>query len=222
MSEIVGAVIVAAGSGVRMHGADKLFTQVAGRPVLAHTIAAVDECWCISRIVVVLSEENVERGRELIREHQFKNVTGVCTGGARRQDSVLCGLRELEPVDYVAVHDGARPLVKPGMINRGLEAARATGAAVPVLPIADTVKEIDETGLVLRTVDRSRLAAVQTPQLFRYELLLRAHEEITEDVTDCAAMVERLGVRVATFEGRRPNIKITTPEDLAVAEAYLD
>jgi 2-C-methyl-D-erythritol 4-phosphate cytidylyltransferase len=134
---------------------------------------------------------------------------------------VRCGLANLGPCDWVAVHDGGRPLVRPGMISRALEAARETGAAVPVLRIGDTIKEIDDAGLVVRTLDRSRLVAVQTPQVFRYDILDRAHREVTQDVTDDASMVEILGVRVKAYEGRGRNIKITTPEDITLAEAYL-
>lgn len=217
----MGAIIVAAGSGTRMEGHDKLFSIVSGRPLLAHAVAAFEECRKVQGIVVVLSEANLERGREMLAQQGFSRLRGVCTGGARRQDSVHCGLQTLGEVDWVAVHDGGRPLVRPGMIDHGLEAARETGASVPVIPIADTVKEIGDDGTVLRTLDRSRLRAVQTPQCFRYGLLLRAHHEVTEDVTDDAAMVERLGVAVKTYEGRRGNIKITTPDDLALAEAYL-
>jgi 2-C-methyl-D-erythritol 4-phosphate cytidylyltransferase len=221
MPETFGAVIVAAGSGTRMEGLDKLFTQVAGRPLLAHAVAAFERCWSVGRIVVVLSEANLERGREVLREAGFAKVAGVCSGGARRQDSVACGLETLGTVDWVAVHDGGRPLVKPGMINRGLEAAHETGASVPIVPLIDTIKEVGEDGAVIRTLDRSRLWAVQTPQVFRHDLLQRAHREITADVTDDAAMVEMLGVPVKTYEGRRRNIKITTPDDLYMAEAYL-
>jgi 2-C-methyl-D-erythritol 4-phosphate cytidylyltransferase len=221
MPETLGAVIVAAGSGTRMEGLDKLFTQVGGRPLLAHAVAAFEDCRLVDRIVVVLSEDNLERGRTVLRDAGFAKVAGVCSGGVRRQDSVHCGLETLGPVDWVAVHDGGRPLVKPGMINRGLEAAHETGASVPIVPLVDTIKEVGEDGAVIRTLDRSRLWAAQTPQVFRYDLLLRAHDEITADVTDDAAMVEMLGVRVKTYEGRRRNIKITTPDDLHMAEAYL-
>ena len=221
MPETFGAVIVAAGSGTRMEGLDKLFTQFGGRPLLAHAVAAFQDCQEIDRIVVVLSKANLERGRAAMRDAGFAKVAGVCDGGARRQDSVACGLQTLGPVDWVAVHDGGRPLVKPGMINRGLEAARETGAAVPIVPLVDTIKEVGDDGAVIRTLDRRRLWAAQTPQVFRYDLLLRAHREITADVTDDAAMVEMLGVRVKTYEGRRRNIKITSPDDLYLAEAYL-
>lgn len=150
-----------------MHGADKLFSVVAGRPLLAHTVAAFESCEPIDRVVLVVSEANLERGRALVAEESFSKIVAVCVGGQRRQDSVKCGLAALGPCDWVAVHDGGRPLVRPGMIARGLEAARETGAAVPVLPLADTIKEIDETGAITRTLDRSRLVAVQTPQVVR-------------------------------------------------------
>ncbi len=221
MSEVCAAVIVAAGAGVRMRGGDKLFSVVAGRPLLAHTVAAFESCQEIDRVVLVISEKNLGRGKSLMNEENFKKVVNVCTGGPRRQDSVNCGLAALGPCDLVAVHDGGRPLVRPGMISRGLEAARKTGAAVPVVPLSDTIKEIDETGAITRTLDRSRLVAVQTPQVFRYDLLLRAHDEVAGDVTDDAAMVEALGHSVATFEGSNRNVKITTAEDLMLAEAYL-
>jgi 2-C-methyl-D-erythritol 4-phosphate cytidylyltransferase len=219
--EVFGAVIVAAGSGVRMDGRDKLFTRVGGRLLLAHTVAAFEDCWDIDRIVVVLSESNLEAGRSMVAEGAFAKVVGICVGGPRRQDSVRCGLVDLGDVDWVAVHDGGRPLIRPSMIARGLEAARETGASVPVLPLVDTIKEVAGDGSVVRTLDRTHLWAAQTPQVFRYDLLMRAHNEITEDVTDDAAMIEMLGVPVKTYEGRRRNIKITTPDDLWLAEAYL-
>jgi 2-C-methyl-D-erythritol 4-phosphate cytidylyltransferase len=204
-----------------MEGRDKLFSQVAGRPLLAHAVAAFEECWSVQRIVVVLSEVHYERGRVMLAEQNFAKVVGICTGGLRRQDSVFCGLQTLGPVDWVAIHDGGRPLIRPGTIARGLEAARETGASVPVVPLVDTIKEVGPDGVVVRTLDRSRLWAAQTPQCFRYDLIRRAHEEITEDVTDDAAMMEKLGVPVKAYEGRQRNIKITTPEDLAMAEAWL-
>lgn len=204
-----------------MRGADKLFSVVAGRPLLAHAVAAFESCEDIDRVVLVTSEPNLESALALVAEESFRKVAAVCSGGSRRQDSVRCGLAALGPCDLVAVHDGGRPLVRPGMISRGLEVARATGAAVPVVPLTDTIKEIDETGAITRTLDRSRLVAVQTPQVFRYDLLLRAHDEVADEVTDDAAMVEALGHSVATFEGSNRNIKITTSEDLMLAESYL-
>lgn len=213
----LGVIVVAAGSGTRMGGLDKLFTEVAGRPLLAHAIAPFQECPAVDRIVLVVSAENVTRGRAVAGEWGLSKVRDVEPGGERRQDSVRLGLDALGPCEYVAVHDGGRPLVTAALIERGLEAARETGAAVPGLPVVDTVKEVGPDGLIVRTVDRTRLSAVQTPQFFRYDLLMRAHREITADVTDDAAMLEALGLPVHLFPGDKRNIKVTTPGDLELA-----
>ena len=226
----LGAVIVAAGSGTRMGGLDKLFTEVAGRPLLAHAIAAFQECDAVERIVLVLAAENVERGQALARAQGFSKVCAVVPGGKRRQDSVRIGLEALGGCEYVAVHDGGRPLVSVELIERGLEAARESSAAVPALPTVDTVKEAGGDGLVVRTLDRSRLWATQTPQVFRYDLLARAHREIRSDpsaslragYTDDASMLEALGVPVRLFPGERRNIKVTTPEDLELVRALFE
>ena len=204
-----------------MAGADKLFTEIAGQPLLAHTIGAFERCDAIQRIVLVLSDQNIERGSDLLKRCGFAKTAAVVPGGPRRQDSARLGLEALGECDYVAVHDGARPLVTPELIERGIEAARETGAAVPAIPLVDTVKEAGADGIVLRTMDRSRLLAAQTPQVFRYELLFRAHREVTAEVTDDAAMVEALGGRVRIFEGERRNVKVTTVEDLDYARRVL-
>jgi 2-C-methyl-D-erythritol 4-phosphate cytidylyltransferase len=204
-----------------MAGTDKLFTEVADRPLLAHAIAAFEDSAAIDRMVLALSEENIERGRDLVKRFAFAKVAAIVAGGGRRQDSVRLGLDALGECAYVAVHDGARPLATPALIERGLEAARQSGASVPALPLADTVKEAGPDGIVLRTLDRSRLWAVQTPQVFRRDLLLRAHREISGDVTDDAAMVETLGERVQLFEGERANMKVTTADDLRLVEALV-
>jgi 2-C-methyl-D-erythritol 4-phosphate cytidylyltransferase len=222
MSDTLGAIIVAAGSGERMRGVDKLFTEVAGRPLLAHAIAPFQEYAAVSSIVVVLSPQNLKRGRDVVQQGGFSRVEQLVHGGARRQDSVRFGLEALGPCDYVAVHDGGRPLSTPALIERGLAAARETGAAVPGVRIPDTVKEAGEEGLVTRTVDRSRLWAVQTPQVFRRELLERAHHAISSDVTDDAAMVEALGEAVRVFEGDRRNLKVTVAEEIELVRALLE
>jgi 2-C-methyl-D-erythritol 4-phosphate cytidylyltransferase len=170
--------------------------------------------------VLVVSSANLQRGRDLVAQHSLDKVFAVCQGGSRRQDSVRLGLEALEPCDWVLVHDGARLLIEP-VISEGLSAARETGAAVPAVPIADTVKAAGADGTVARTVDRSRLWAAQTPQVFRYDLLLRAHREVTADVTDDAAMLEALGLPVKLYPGSPLNIKVTTPQDLRTAEALL-
>jgi 2-C-methyl-D-erythritol 4-phosphate cytidylyltransferase len=219
MPETVGAVIVAAGSGTRMGGADKLFTEIGSKPLLAHAIAAFEHCGSIQSIVLVMTPLNLKRGRELVERFGFAKVADIVSGGQRRQDSVRLGLVALGPCDYVAIHDAARPLVTPELIERGLESARETGAAAPAVPVADTVKEADANGIVVRTLERSRLWGVQTPQVFRYDLLMRAHSEVAAEVTDDAAMVEALGERVWLFDGDRLNVKVTTAEDLELVGA---
>jgi 2-C-methyl-D-erythritol 4-phosphate cytidylyltransferase len=203
-----------------MEDTDKLFASVTGRPLLAHVLTPIHECSLVSGIVLVVSSANLQRGRDLVAQHGLDKVFAVCQGGSRRQDSVRLGLEALEPCDWVLVHDGARLLIEP-VISEGLSAARETGAAVPAVPIADTVKAAGADGTVARTVDRSRLWAAQTPQVFRYDLLLRAHREVTADVTDDAAMLEALSLSVMLYPGSPLNIKVTTPQDVRTAEALL-
>jgi 2-C-methyl-D-erythritol 4-phosphate cytidylyltransferase len=222
MTQSLGAIIVAAGSGERMVGLDKLFTQVADKPLLAHAIAPFQECSLVSSIVLVLSLDNMERGRDVIKRYGFTKVSGVVSGGGRRQDSVRAGLGAVGDCEYVAVHDGGRPLVTVELIERGFAAARETGAAVPGVRIADTVKETDDDSVVVRTVDRSKLWAIQTPQVFRRDLLERAHSEIKSDVTDDGAMVEALGDPVRVFEGDRLNVKVTVAGDLEMVRGWLE
>ena len=221
-----GVIVVGGGTGTRMGGIDKVFAPIGGRPLLLYSVDAFHACERVRCIVLVLSERNLQRGRELVEESRLAKVVAVVPGGARRQDSVRVGLDALlaapgppDALTWVAVHDAARPFVDEAMLERGIEAAAATGAAVAAIPATDTIKAVDANRLVVDTPDRSRLWAVQTPQVFRPALLARAHGEITGDVTDDAAMVELAGGRVAVFDGSPDNIKITRPEDLAVAEA---
>lgn len=216
----VGAVVVAAGGSTRMGGGDKLMAVVSGRPLLAHVLTALQDSPEVERIALVLSTANLERGQEMAAQWGIEKLSAVCEGGARRQDSVRLGLEALGQCEWVLVHDGARLLIED-VIPQGLEAARETGAAVPAVPIADTMKLAGAHGNVESTVDRTRLWAAQTPQVFRYDLLMRAHREVTADVTDDAAMLEALGLPVKLFPGSPLNIKVTTPRDLRLAEAIL-
>jgi 2-C-methyl-D-erythritol 4-phosphate cytidylyltransferase len=221
----VGAIVVAAGRSQRMAGGDKLWAPLAGpdgraRPLLAYAVSAFQRCSAIGRIALVLAADALDGGRDLVRDEGFDKVCAVVAGGARRRDSVRAGLDTLDGCGWVAVHDGARPLVTPELIERGLAAARETGAACCALPVPDTVKEAGE-GFITRTLDRSRLWLAQTPQVFRYDLLVEAHRAAQSDATDDASMVEALGVKVKLFEGSPRNLKVTTPEDLALVQALL-
>jgi 2-C-methyl-D-erythritol 4-phosphate cytidylyltransferase len=219
-SESVGAIIAAAGHGRRFGEGDKLFAPLAGRPLIAHTLMAFEVCRAVDTVVLVLAEENLERGRDLVASSGFDKVTAVCAGGPRRQDSVRLGLEELRESRWVVVHDGARPLVTAALIEDGL-AAVETGAAIAAVPLADTLKEAGEDGVIVRTLDRRGLWAAQTPQVFDYELLREAHRQAQGEATDDAALVEALGRRVKVFPGSARNLKVTTTADLALAQALL-
>ena len=221
-SESVGAIILASGQGERMLGKDKIFSQINGSPLVSYSIKVFDSSPSIDRIVLVVSSQNIRMGMDILAKYGSSKSSDVCTGGQRRQDSVRYGLQKLVDVEWVVVHDGARPLIKPDMIEKGLDKARSTGAAIAAVPVIDTVKSVDNSSVVSSTVSRDMLLATQTPQIFRRKILEDAHSRITTDVTDDAAMIEMLGGIVKTFEGSRKNFKITTPEDLDIARAILE
>jgi 2-C-methyl-D-erythritol 4-phosphate cytidylyltransferase len=213
----VGAIIVGAGSSRRM-GRDKVFMPLAGKPLLAWSVDACQNCEMIDQIVVVLNETKLDVGRRLAKDRRWSKLVELCGGGKRRQDSVRQGLNELEDCDWVIIHDAARPFLTSDLIDDGLEAAQTTGAAVAAVPIKDTVKLGGSDMIVSKTLNRQELWAVQTPQIFRFDIIAEAHEQVKEDVTDDASMVEHLGYKVRLYMGSYNNIKITTPEDLALAE----
>ena len=214
----VGAIIVAAGRGERMGGVDKMFALLSGKPVLARVIDVFHRCLSVSQIVVVVTEESVERCQQLVAEQGWHKVTEVCPGGRRRQDSVAAGLSRLKSCHWVVIHDGARPLVTEELIERGLVEARETGAAVAAVPVSDTIKVAGDDRIVQETPPRGNLWAVQTPQVFRYDIINQAYHQATAEVTDDASLVERLGYKVKLYMGSYDNIKITTPDDLALAQ----
>lgn len=217
----VAAIIVAAGSSRRMGGIDKVFAPLAGKPVISWALETFQDSSVIDEIVLVLARESVSSGKQMVLKAGWSKVSSVCPGGLRRQDSVREGLRHLAACDIVMVHDGARPCVTSDLIERGVSRASASGTAVAAVPVNDTIKRADPAGTVVETLDRSGLWAIQTPQVFKTEILQEACEKVSEDVTDDAALVERLGLPVKVYMGSYQNIKITTPEDLLLAEAIL-
>ncbi len=217
-NQSVTAIIVAAGKSQRMGGRDKMRTLLAGKPVLLRTIEAFEKCPAVNRIVVVLNKQNLEYGKEMVRRWGWSKVAAVCPGGERRQDSVLAGLKLAGECDWVIIHDGARPLVTDDLIERGLAEAQETGAAVAAVPVTDTIKVAGGDMLVQETPPRRQLWAIQTPQVFRREIIIEAYRQAKNEVTDDASLVEQLGYKVKLYSGAYDNIKITTPHDLAVAE----
>ncbi len=214
----VGAVIVAAGSSRRMSGVDKVFTLLNGKAVLTRVVDIFQRCNPIDQIVVVLSQQNLKPGQQLVAEQGWSKVTDVCPGGERRQDSVVAGLSRLSHCSWVVIHDGARPLVTEELIKHGLEAATETGAAVAAVPDTDTIKVAGDDRFVQETPPRRNLWAVQTPQVFRFDIIAEAYRQAKGEVTDDATLVEQLGYRVQLYMGSYDNIKVTTPDDLALAE----
>jgi len=219
--EKAGAIIVAAGEGRRMEGVDKVFAPLGGEPILMRATRAFQKCPLIHQIVVVVSGENEEKCRHLVGKGEWSKVSDVCLGGKRRQDSVAAGLKQLRDCDWVVVHDGSRPMVTVDLIERGLEAAVETGAAAAAVPVTDTIKLVGDDAIVLGTPPRQNLRAVQTPQVFRHDIITKAHQKADGDVTDDASLVEQAGYKVKLYPGSYANIKITIPDDLALAEALL-
>jgi 2-C-methyl-D-erythritol 4-phosphate cytidylyltransferase len=217
----ISAIIVAAGESRRMNGVDKLLAPLAGKPVLAWSIEAFQNNPVIDRIILVNNQKNLEQVQCLKVEKQWSKVAEVCLGGERRQDSVAAGLKLVSDCEWVIIHDGARPLVTQELIERGLEAARETGAAIAAVPVTDTIKLAGNDQFVIGTPPRSNLWAVQTPQIFRFSIIKDAYQQARGDVTDDASLVEQIGNKVKLYMGSYNNIKITTPHDLAVAQLYL-
>lgn len=216
----VSAIIVAAGEGKRF-GSAKQFALLKGKPILDRTLETFEEHMKVTEIILVVREDWL-RKKYLNR---YKKLAAVVRGGEKRQDSVMAGFNQLQPdqTDIVLVHDGVRPLVGKDLISRVIEAAEQKGAAIPALSLEDTIKRVEEERVV-KTLDRLTLFKVQTPQGFFYTTLARALRKAKEDSfygTDEASLVERIGEKVYIVEGNTQNIKITSPEDIHIAEALL-
>ena len=218
-----GAVIVAAGSASRMGGIDKVMAPLGGTPMVARTAAAFQNCDAIAEIVIVTRPDLIRPISALCAG--MNKVRAVVAGGSSRQESVWLGLNALsEDIQLAAIHDGARPLVSNLVIDRTVRAANSYGAAAPAVPVKDTIKVV-KGGLVEKTPDRATLQAVQTPQVFDFDLLrgaLKKAEEEKAAVTDDCSAVERLGMKVKIVEGDERNLKVTTPMDLKIAEMLLE
>lgn len=218
-----GAVIVAAGNATRMGGVDKVLTDLKGIPVIRRTVKAFQDCESIGEIVVVTRQDLLVQVKAMCKG--FDKVIAVVAGGADRAESVEAGLNALSPkVKLAAIHDGARPLISYDVIDRTVRAAHTYGAAAPAIPVKDTIKTT-QGGIVMNTPDRSMLRAIQTPQVFDYDLLRAALKKAKDDklaITDDCSAVEHLGMTIRLVEGDERNIKITTPLDLKVARVFLE
>jgi 2-C-methyl-D-erythritol 4-phosphate cytidylyltransferase len=219
---MVSAVIVAAGSSRRI-GFDKLTPKIAGQPVVAHTVAAFEETDSVTEIIVVTRKERIPEFNGLLGS--FKKLRAIVAGGEHRHNSVEAGLRDVsEGIKLVSVHDAARPLVTATQIAEVIEQARVHGAAALAEPVRDTLKRVNDELVVTGSVDRHRVYAMQTPQVFERSLLLEAYQAVNrtgKHVTDEVSAVELLGRQIVLVENAEPNFKITYPGDLRLAEAVL-
>ena len=227
----IAAVILAGGSGKRMGGdIKKQYILLKGKEILAYTIEVFEKCEVIDEIVVVTSKDEMNKVQsDIINKYNYNKKIKLAIGGEERQDSVYEGLKSLSSdINYVAIHDGARPFVGIQSIVDVIELAKEKKAAVLAVPVKDTIKEVQiskETKKVLNTPDRSKLWAIQTPQVFEKELILKAYEYLKKEnivVTDDSMVVEAYGEAVYIVEGSYNNIKITTKEDLAIGEAIMN
>lgn len=216
---VIDAVIVAAGASTRF-GEDKLFAVLCGRPVLAWSLDAFESVKGVGCVTIVTSVDKIERVTALCEEWSNRACFQVVPGGARRRDSVAAGLRECGH-RYVAIHDGARPLVTADLIGRVIAGAEGRPGAIAAIPVTDTIKEVRE-GVVVGHPDRGRLWAAQTPQVVLRQAWLDAAAASDNDETDDAAMLARLGLDTVVVEGSAENIKITRPVDLVLARAILE
>jgi len=224
VSPFCSVVVAAAGAASRMEGQDKMLVSIGGIPVLARTLLGLERCPLVNEIIVVTREEKIPVVAGLCKDYLIEKAVKVIVGGETRTQSVYRGVQECScKAEIIAIHDGARPFVTQQELREVFVKGAQTGAAAPAVPVKDTVKEA-ENGVVVSTPDRSRLFAIQTPQVFEASLikaaLVRAQEE-NWSLTDDCALVERLGMKVSLTQGSYENIKITTPIDVALGEAIL-
>jgi 2-C-methyl-D-erythritol 4-phosphate cytidylyltransferase len=223
---MVTAIVLAAGRSTRMGGGlNKQFIELLGKPIIWYSLTAFEMCGAVDSVILVRRPDYAQETEQIVREFGFHKVVAVTDGGVERQNSVWNGLEKCDPAtEIVAVHDGARPLVTAALIQSTIDSARASGTGIAATKVVDTIKEAGEDKTVIRTVDRTKLWAVQTPQTVRLPLLRKAYTKIFGEnaiVTDEAAAVESLGQKVHLVETPFLNLKITTASDLAIAEALL-
>lgn len=225
-TDICSVVVVAAGSARRMEGIDKVMAPLGDVPILVRTLRVFQQSPDVHEIVIVTREDLLEEICEVCKAYRLDKVAATVVGGAERVLSVQAGLNQVRrDAQLIAIHDGARPFLSQAVLDAVLRQARQSGAAAPAIAVNDTIKRVDGAELIVETVDRSCLRAVQTPQVFQADLIRAAIQKAVEDhapVTDDCSAVERLGIGVVLTPGDRENIKVTTPFDMVLGQAILD
>ena len=222
----VVAVVASAGTGKRMkHALPKPFMRLGGKPLLAYALKVLSDSPFIEKIIVVVSKANIASTKEnIIKKYRIKKVISVTSGGKKRADSVYRGLKKITDEDLVLIHDGARPFLTEALIRRSIKAAREFGAAVAAVPVKFTIKKAGKDLIIDSSLNRSQLWEIQTPQVFKRELIIKAYRRRNschKEVSDDSVLVENLGHKVKLVKGSYANLKITTCEDLIEAEAIL-
>jgi len=221
------AIILAGGAGKRMGAAtNKQFLLIDNKPIIVHTLQLFEDCRSVDDIYLVVNKKDLPLIQEQILEtYRFKKLMKLVIGGRLRQDSVRNGLEAIEnPCDIVIIHDGARPLISPSFIEKSISLMEVFDAVIPALPVQDTIKVVSKEGFVVKTLERDALWHIQTPQTFKYELIMKAYRNGMAKKLygyDDATFVEHLGKKIKVIEGSPYNIKITTPEDLVIARGIL-
>ena len=222
------AIIPAAGSGIRMGGDQaKQFVEIESKPLLAVTLEPFQTCPAVNAIILVVPPKDVDYCRkEIVERFNLQKIKDVVPGGTRRQDSVRFGIEAAgKNYDLVLIHDGVRPAIDEGFIQRVIDTAKTHRAVITALPAKETVKKVDSDGYVVKTYARKQIWLVQTPQVFRYEDIEAAHQKAIREkwdtATDDSALIERLGIPVTVVEGSEKNIKVTTRHDLELARFLL-
>ncbi|QGU00751.1 2-C-methyl-D-erythritol 4-phosphate cytidylyltransferase [Candidatus Syntrophocurvum alkaliphilum] len=227
MDKDLGVVIAAAGTGTRMKSSiNKQYMQISSHPVLSYTIDVFDQLDIVKQIILVVNPNDINYcKKEIVEKYGYKKITNIVEGGKERHDSVWSGLNKIfKSLKKVAVHDGARPLLMPSLIEKLVSEADKWGAAIPYTKPKDTLKSIDGDGFVKETLNRATIASIQTPQVFKLEQIIKAYEKAYKNNsfgTDDASLYEKYIGRVKLVESDYTNIKITTPEDIQLAELYL-
>lgn len=219
---MVSAIILAGGKGTRMgRNINKQYIEINGKPIIYHTIKQFKKCSKIDEIILVLPKDEIEYCKVNVLEKYNLCVDKIVSGGKERQDSVLNGLNAIENCEIVLIHDGARPFTSKRIIEEGIENCKKYGAAAPGVMPKDTIKIRDLDNFSIETLDRNSLVAIQTPQIFKYNMIYDCHNKVVDEgvvVTDDTMVVERYNNKVYLYDGCYTNIKITTPEDLLLAE----